>query len=58
MNDGPFTRALESDTQGVIRREIVTYRRIKDVMIRETVTRTYFKDNDYQDSVTYLPLDQ
>ena len=51
MTEGPFKSAFESDVDGVIRREIVTYRMKGDVMIKETATRDYYKSGDYHDSV-------
>jgi hypothetical protein len=56
MSEGPFKSAFEADTTGVLRREIVTYRIIKDVMIRETTVRDYYKNGDYHDSQTTLPM--
>ena len=56
MTEGPFKSAFESDVDGVIRREIVTYRMKGDVMIKETATRDYYKSGDYHDSVTTQPL--
>jgi hypothetical protein len=56
MTEGPFKSAFESDVEGVIRREIVTYRMKGDVMIKETATRDYYKSGDYHDSVSTQPL--
>jgi hypothetical protein len=56
MTEGPFKSAFESDVDGVIRREIVTYRMKGDVMIKETATRDYYKSGDYHDSVSTQPL--
>jgi len=56
MTEGPFKSAFESDVDGVIRREIVTYRMKGDVMIKETATRDYYKSGDYHDSVATQPL--
>lgn len=56
MTEGPFKSAFESDIDGVIRREIVTYRMKGDVMIKETATRDYYKSGDYHDSVSTQPL--
>lgn len=55
MNDGPFQQAFDTDTRGVVRREIVTYRYKDGVMIKETATRTY-TGNDYNDSRSTIPL--
>ena len=56
MTEGPFKSAFESDIDGVIRREIVTYRMKGDVMIKETAIRDYYKSGDYHDSVSTQPL--
>jgi len=56
MTEGPFKSAFESDVDGVIRREIVTYRMKGDVMIKETATRDYYKSGDYHDSVSTQPV--
>ena len=56
MTEGPFKSAFESDVDGVIRREIVTYRMKCGVMTKETATRDYYKSGDYHDSVATQPL--
>ena len=56
MSEGPFTQAFESDTTGVVRREIVSYRHRDGVLVKETATRTYQKDGDYNDSTSSIPL--
>ena len=56
MSEGPFKSAFEADTVGVLRREIVTYRLLNGVMIRETTVRDYYKNGDYHDSQTTLPI--
>ena len=56
MSEGPFATAFESDTRGVVRREITTYRHRNGVLIKETATRTYQKDGDYNDSTSSIPL--
>ena len=56
MTEGPFKSAFDADIDGVVRREIVTYR-IKDgMMIKETAVRDYYKDGDYHDSQNAMPL--
>jgi hypothetical protein len=56
MSEGPFKNVFEADATGVIRREIITYRIVKDGMIRETTVRDYYKNGDYHDSQTTLPM--
>ena len=55
MNEGPFTTEFDTDLDGVVRREIVTYR-IKDGGIqKECAVRTYYNE-DYNDSKSTIPL--
>lgn len=56
MNYGPFIEALESDNEGVVRKELTTFRIKNDQMIKEVAVRVYCKDGSHQDSVTYDPL--
>ena len=56
MTEGPFKAAFDADTNGVVRREIVTYRMKNDMMVKETAVRDYYKDGDYHDSQNAMPL--
>ena len=56
MTDGPFKNAFEGDTEGVVRREIVTYRFKNGLMVKVTATRDYYGDSDYNDSISTQPL--
>jgi hypothetical protein len=56
MTDGPFKSAFDGDTEGVIRREIITYRIRGDVMVKEEAFRDYYKSGDYHDSQSTNPL--
>ena len=56
MSDGPFKAAFEADTNGVIRREIITYRTVNDIMIKEEASRDYYKSGDYHDTNNSKPL--
>jgi len=40
--DGPFVSAFESDTTGVVKQELITYR-VKDGMLRKETTMTIFE---------------
>lgn len=55
MTDGPFKNAFDADIDGVIRREIVTYRVKNGVMVKESATRDYY-GNDYNDTISSQPL--
>jgi hypothetical protein len=56
MADGPFKNAFDADTNGVVRREITTYRIKNGMMVKETAVRDYYKNGDYHDSQNSLPL--
>jgi hypothetical protein len=56
MTEGPFKSAFDADTDGVVRREIVTYRVKNGAMVKETAVRDYYKHGDYHDSQNSLPL--
>lgn len=56
MSEGPFKNAFEADTNGVVRREITTYRVKNGTMIKEEAVRDYYKNGDYHDSQNTLVL--
>jgi hypothetical protein len=56
MSEGPFKSAFDANTEGVVRREITTYRLLNNVMIKETAVRDYYKSGDYHDSQNTLVL--
>lgn len=56
MVDGPFKSAFDADTEGVIRREIVTYRMKGNIMVKEEAFRDYYKSGDYHDGQSSTPL--
>jgi hypothetical protein len=58
MTDGPFQGAFEADTTGVVRREITTYRYKNGMLVKETATRTYYKNGDYNDSTASIPMQE
>ena len=55
--DGPFVSAFETDPEGVVKQELITYR-VKGGMLRkETTTRKFNLDQtDWHDSITVDPL--
>jgi hypothetical protein len=56
MTDGPLKNAFDLlDTDGVISRELITYRVRDGMVIKETVQRRYTND-DYTDSTKSQPL--
>ena len=56
MTEGPFKSAFDADTDGVVRREIVTYRVKNGIMVKESAVRDYYANGDYHDSQNALPL--
>ena len=55
-DDGPFKNAFNSDVDGVIRREINTYRIKGGIMVKESACRDYYKSGDYHDSQSTTPI--
>ena len=55
--DGPFVSAFETDIDGVVKQELITYR-VKDGMLRkETTTRKFNSDqSDWHDSQSVDPM--
>ena len=58
MTEGPFKNAFDADVDGVIRREIVSYRMKDGNMVKETACRDYYQSGDYHDSISTQPLVQ
>ena len=56
MTEGPFKAAFDADTDGVIRREIITYRMKDGMMVKEEASRDYYKSGDYHDTNNVKPL--
>ena len=56
MTEGPFKNAFDADTDGVVRREITTYRMKNGIMVKETAYRDYYNSGDYHDSQSSTPL--
>lgn len=56
MTDGPFKAAFDADTDGVVRREIITYRMKNGMMVKEEASRDYYKSGDYHDTNNSKPL--
>lgn len=55
--DGPFVSAFESDTTGVIKQKLITYRVVNGMLRKETTTRQFQDDgSDWHDASTVEPL--
>ena len=56
MTDGPLKQAFDLlDSDGVLSRELTTYRKRDGMLVKEVVTRTY-TDRDYIDGTTITPI--
>ena len=56
MTDGPLKRAFDLlDSDGVLSRELTTYRKRNGMLVKEVVTRTY-TGKDYIDSTSINPI--
>ncbi len=56
MTDGPLKKAFDLlDSDGVLSRTLITYRKRNGSLVKETVTRDYF-DNDYTDYTSVKPI--
>tara|TARA_R100000697_G_scaffold12502_1_gene18652 strand:- start:1284 stop:1475 length:192 start_codon:yes stop_codon:yes gene_type:complete len=56
MTDGPLKAAFDLlDSDGVLSRELTTYRIRNGILTKEVVTRTY-TDNNYIDGTVSIPL--
>ena len=56
MTDGPLKAAFDLlDSDGVLSRELTTYRKRSGMLVKEVVTRTY-TDIDYIDGTVTIPI--
>jgi hypothetical protein len=55
-DEGPFLSEFEKDLDGVVLREIITYRYRRGMMFKETASRRFKKDGDYHDTSSSTPL--
>ena len=53
--DGPFVSAFESDINGVIKQELITYRVVNGMLRKETTVRR-FQETDWHDTSSVEPL--
>jgi len=55
--DGPFKSNFESDTTGVIKQELITYKIKNGMLVKEVTTRQFSKDGtDWHDAQSSQPL--
>lgn len=56
MTDGPLKRAFDLlDSDGVLSRELTTYRVRDGMLVKEVVTRQYVS-GDYNDTISTTPI--
>ena len=56
MTEGPLKVAFDLlDSDGVLSRELTTYRKRNGMLVKEVVTRTY-TDNNYIDGTVTIPI--
>jgi len=56
MTDGPLKRAFDLlDSEGVLSRELTTFKIRGSQLVKEVVTRTYY-NNDYIDKIAITPI--
>lgn len=56
MKEGPFSEEYNKDLEGVVRRELITYRYRDNMIVKEKVIRTYKHDGDYHDTTMSTPM--
>jgi hypothetical protein len=54
--EGPFVSAFESDTTGVVKQQLITYRVVNGMLRKETTTRQFQGSDDWHDTSTVEPL--
>lgn len=53
---GPILAEFEKDLEGVVRRELITYRYRDGMMVKEKTVRSFKTGGDYHDTTTVIPL--
>jgi hypothetical protein len=53
---GPFLSEFNKDLEGVVRREMTTYRYRDGTFIKEKVIRCFKEDGNYHDTTTVSPM--
>ncbi len=57
MESDEFDRQLDQPGEGRLQQELITYQRKDNKLTKKTITRCFFKNNQYVDSVTTEVLD-
>ena len=56
MKEGPLVAMFNRDDEGVVMKQVITYRKRDNQLIMETATRTYSDGGDYPDTSSVQPL--
>ncbi len=56
VKDGPLKSAIEKENSNIIKQELITYRVVDDMVVKEVVDRRFLKSGDYIDSTSSEPL--
>ena len=56
MKEGPLVAMFNRDDEGVVMKQVITYRKRDNQLIMETATRTYPEGGDYHDTTRVQPL--
>ena len=56
MKEGPLVEMFNRDDDGVVMKQVITYRKRDNQLIMETATRTYSNGGDYHDTTSVQPL--
>ena len=56
MSEWKYDRIFADAPAGVVQQQHITYVVLRGKFTKETITRKYFADGDYQDSVTHEVL--
>ena len=52
MAEWPYDRIFQNPPEGVVQQELITYRVLRGKITKERITRKYYQNSDYQDSVS------
>ncbi len=56
IKDGPLLDEWNKDNEGVVLKELITYRFIDGVLHKEKVSRSFRNKNDYHDTRSAKPF--
>ncbi len=56
VRDGPLKDAIEREDPNIIKQELITYKVVDDMIVKEVVDRRFLNNGDYIDSTSHEPL--